>query len=300
MCDIDVPHVYSHAKALSRLEQYNLYFFDVDATLAETLAAKYKGKVLKTIEEADAIAFEWVSIAVPTAFHYEYYKRFAGKVKYILLEKPVSYSLEECEKTRQLKEKTGQLTYVNYMREFLPAYHQLKKALLEIEKQEPFSEVSITYHRGIINNGSHALSLLSFLFDKVVTISDPALLSSKKFRGFGTDTTLSVHFRQEQREFYFTGLDEKKYPIFEINLFSANHQIKISNSGDTIEVFRQTASDINGVHLQRLLFLDQCLSDYMSAVVSQIFQAEDTEQTDNFENAYTINKELIQLCQNLL
>lgn len=298
-CDIDVSQVYSHAKALHRLDQYQLYFFDVDTPLAQTLADKYKGTVLQSIEEADNISFEWVSIAVPTTFHYDYYQRFAGKATYILLEKPVSYSLDECEKTRQLKEVTGQLTYVNYMREFLPAYHQLKERLAEIEKTESFSEISVTYHRGLINNGSHALSLLSFLLDHRVTISNPIVISSKIFRA--TDATVSFHFKHAKREFYFTGLDEKNYPFFEIKLFSTNYQVNISNSGDTIEVLHGKANDINGVHLCSVLLLDHCLLDYMLSVMKQIIETPvNTEQKDNFENACLINKELIQLCQNSL
>lgn len=308
LCDYNespssVVAAYSHARALYQAGGFELYFYDADFSKAEKAAKYYEGKALRNLDDSSRFTFDIVSIAASTPQHCPLYKRFAGKTKLIILEKPLSNSLAECHEIKEAYENTKQKTFVNFMRNLLPAYARLKKEILKLEEVNPFTEIQMSYHRGLINNGSHALACVSFLLDQTISLEEHTLLSVKKFDEMPDDSSISLFFSDKGREYFLLGLEEKEYPVLDISLYSKTHFVKISNSGNTLQIFRKTSNDIHGVMMEEIFREDRALENFMGKIVTMLTDEKNSGHLvdsleDNFMESYALNLELLKVCHN--
>ncbi|HMO18054.1 MAG TPA: Gfo/Idh/MocA family oxidoreductase [Oligoflexia bacterium] len=305
-CDIlgDVgsscPHAYSHAKALSDTGAFDLYFYDLDTERSLIAASYFRGTMLESLNDGVLLKPDWLSIASPTESHVDIYKLFAGSVPIVLMEKPISYDESDLRIAIDIYKRSGQKTYVNYFRNFLPQYARLKALIQELELNDPFKEIQITYHRGLINNGSHALSCASYLLNHIVCISDQRVFSVKGFNQIVCDPSISFSFRDRERDFIFAGLDEKDYPILELKLYSRTHVVKITDSGDTLQVFRKTSNDIHGILMESVFYENRVLENCIGKAVNAILEDADTcRLAENFIESCELNQELLRVCLNL-
>lgn len=304
LCDLEPSnaetsfHAYSHAKGLYNSGIFELYFYDHDHLKAEKVAKHYKGLVLKSLDEASDYSFTYICIAAPTAYHYDLYKRFAGKAETIIIEKPLSNTITDCLAMREVYEKSGQRTFVNYMRNLLPQYARLKEEVSKLDGENPFTEIHMTYHRGLINNGSHALACASYILNHIITIEKPQILSVKKFNEIPDDPSISFTFRDQGREFTLLGLEEVHYPVLDILLYSKTHLVKITKSGNTLQIFRKTSNDIYGIMMEEIFREEKVLENFMGTIILSLGD-HNSNTPENFLESCALNLELLKVCQSL-
>ncbi len=108
--------------------------------------------------------FDVISICSPTHAHAaDIQSALAIKPTLIFCEKPVTSNLQNTQRAVQACADQHVLLAVNYSRRWSPQVVQLKAELTE-GYWGAVRSVSTVYNKGILNNGSHMLDLLLFLF----------------------------------------------------------------------------------------------------------------------------------------
>lgn len=177
-------------------------------------------------------------IASPTPSHVSIARAAIKQgVKFILCEKPISYSLKEAEdllKQASIKRVT---LVVNYFRAFQPSYEQLIEKLKKgvLGKMQTFDA---KYSRGIYNNGTHLLDLMVRLLGKVDFVQG---FINSEARLEEVDPSLSAFLRfKKGTSGYLYGFPPPCYGIFEGNFFYEKGRVLITN--DHVLVFKTAAS----------------------------------------------------------
>jgi len=135
---------------------------------------KYKFSNLHEAKNSN-LDFDVISICSPTLSHFEnIVDAIKLKPKVIFCEKPLTKKYEDAVTLKNMCEKEGIILAVNYNRRWDPEVAKLKN---EINKGELGSIRSVIgrYNKGILNNGSHMVDLLNYLFGslKIVTAMTP-------------------------------------------------------------------------------------------------------------------------------
>ena len=112
----------------SQRESQLMGFYDSDPQIAEELSLRYEVSAYQNIddllEQVDA-----VSIATPTPTHFDLVMRCLEHQVHVLVEKPVTESLEQAEQLARYIEKNRLVVQVGHIERFNPTYIELKKVL---------------------------------------------------------------------------------------------------------------------------------------------------------------------------
>jgi predicted dehydrogenase len=162
--DIKNSKIQTHAKALISHNAFNLLCGIDNSYLArEKFKKKYKIQAYSNLYKVPYKKADLIIVATPTKTHLKIIKR----VKYyypnsaILLEKPISYNINEAKKILKLCLKNK--LFVNYHRLCEPSSLVIKKLIKKYKyiDDQPI-EIKVTYNKNIIHNCSHFFNLLNF------------------------------------------------------------------------------------------------------------------------------------------
>jgi len=106
------------------LEKYKLFNDVIITGVCDTdeKKLKLKGNFLKTTMYKDLLPLvDAVSIATPTSTHFEIAKFFLENGKDVLLEKPITSTIEEAEELVRISERNGNILQVGHLERFNPA-----------------------------------------------------------------------------------------------------------------------------------------------------------------------------------
>ncbi|MEA1980401.1 MAG: Gfo/Idh/MocA family oxidoreductase, partial [candidate division Zixibacteria bacterium] len=116
-----------HLRWYSQIAESELVgFYDTDPEKQKQYADEYKIKAFQTVEEL-AENVDAVSIVVPTSLHYEIAQILIGKSVHCLIEKPVTTSVEQAEKLKQLAIEKNVKVTVGQIERFNPAVIAIKE-----------------------------------------------------------------------------------------------------------------------------------------------------------------------------
>jgi predicted dehydrogenase len=132
-----------HVGVLAELAQVELVgIVDIDRQKIQELADTYNTTGLT--DYGDLLGeIDVVSIAVPTAIHYEVARRFLEAGVHVLIEKPIAPTLAEAEELFELAEQRGAMLHVGHVERFNGAVQELKNIvrdpiLIECRRMGPF------------------------------------------------------------------------------------------------------------------------------------------------------------------
>ncbi len=133
-----------HARVYSQMPGVKLcYVVDIDPGHAGPVAAEYGAQPVhdhrQILREVDA-----VSIVTPTTCHHEIACAFLEAGVSVLVEKPMTISVEQADDLIRLAAKTGAKLQVGHIERFNPAYlairdHLLNPAFIECHRLSPYS-----------------------------------------------------------------------------------------------------------------------------------------------------------------
>jgi predicted dehydrogenase len=132
-----------HARILSGLEGVKLAaVVDADLKRAEEIAAKYGGKAFADFREAMETV-DVFSIAAPTTMHHQIAMECIRAGKDILIEKPISATIEEADEIIAESQKKGVIVQVGHLERFNPAVLAIYPLIthpvfFEAERLSPF------------------------------------------------------------------------------------------------------------------------------------------------------------------
>jgi predicted dehydrogenase len=217
--------VLTHANAISRSPTINLAgVYDINPVLAKAMAAKWQSTAYVSISALlETIKPDIVIVAVPDEFHEEVLETLLEfTTKIVICEKPLGKRLDKLTTLLEKYRKRNIKLAVNYSRNYDQRIIQLKKEIHQ-DLYGEFLNGMVFYSKGIRHNGSHAISLLRYLFGNIVNFN---VLDSRVDYASG-DPSLDIQLRFENgRKCYLLAGDERKYSIFEWQfLFSKSRLI---------------------------------------------------------------------------
>lgn len=132
------------------------------------------------------------SIAVSTPLHFRFFENIiALRPTAILCEKPLAESVAEGERMVAAVAESNCALAVNYMRRFEPGVLALRRLIAEGALGEIYKG-NAWYSKGLLNNGSHVIDLLSFLLGDAGSIQ--VLDAGRKWEGRDPEPDVCLSF----------------------------------------------------------------------------------------------------------
>ncbi|MGZ5192066.1 MAG: Gfo/Idh/MocA family protein [Flavisolibacter sp.] len=295
MYDLEVKEkVWTHAKAFTLRSDVQLTVTDNDQSKLKKFSENYHAIVKEVID--DYSEYDIVSITTPTHSHFSYLKDILHhSVPVVICEKPVVNSIEHIYDLKKIYEASDSKILVNYIRRFQPAYISLKNRIGEILSNDELKGINIKYKRGFLNNASHAIDLIEFLFDTNFELHD-MYVNDSKFDAFDYDPTItgSCYYRNVPVSFF--GLIDITYPIFEIEFFFGSEKVIVCNSGNEIRYYKHHEGI--GLIESKMERQENILDRYMVPVVNEAIELFNKRKSeDNFMSALRINEEVLKVIE---
>ena len=164
-----------HTRIYSGLPQAELVgIYDSDLEKAKAKAEKYKTIYFMELDQL-LQKVEAVSLVVPTSSHYEVAKRVLNQGIHILIEKPITETVEQAEELIQIARKKNLILQVGHIERFNPAFRAIENIKLEPKFIESH-RLSSFVERGtdvavILDLMIHDLDLILYLVkDKIKSV----------------------------------------------------------------------------------------------------------------------------------
>jgi len=178
-----------------------------------------------------------VSVCTPKEFHYEIVRYAAEKgVKVIFCEKPFTGNPYKARELINLCKRRNVMLAINFTRRYVYSFRKIKQIISEGELGL-IQKVNCLYTKGIINNGSHMIDILSFIFGNSKTVKklSPTKKSSLIKNDFDVDFKLD--FKKGFIAYIFC-CEGKHYGLFEIDIIGSLGRIRVTDSGFEIKHYR--------------------------------------------------------------
>lgn len=294
--DLDSDEITTHVKAWYLNDRTSLTIFDINTGLAQKIARVYECDILYELTSEALETFDILSICTPTSTHYEFMiKALNAKIKTIICEKPISNNISEIPWLIEAYNNGESKILVNYIRRFQPAFIALNKYIKSDLFREELTNVSIRYQRGFVNNCSHALDLLEFLFDSEISLKK-IQLHNVTTDHFNDDPTLSLQAFWDKTNVSIQGLSNVFFSNFEIDLYFQMHKVLIRNAGNQIDVYsvKDQLNIMQPLVLQENLSQQQCIKNYMTSVTDYAVKITDNNTLeDNFLGSISLNRKVL-------
>lgn len=228
----------SHAQAYAEHPRVELVAaFDIDESALRVCKKRWNVKHLYT--DMDQMLgdqqLDIISISSPPQTHLDFLNRImkSDSVSGILMEKPLASNQDDAESIVDLLKGGDIKVAMNYIRRYPPVYQRIKKDL-QMEKYGEIQYVHVIYTKGVLNNASHAIDYLRYIFGEIENI----VVTSPYIGAEYSEPTLSFRLRFNNGLLVdFTALDYRHFNIFEIDIFCSGARIKIGDLGHIVEVF---------------------------------------------------------------
>lgn len=222
----------THAGAYSNHGGFDLLAcVDVDSIQMEAFQKEWgiKESYLPTkLSSLGKGVFDVISICSPIQFHEEHLLT-AGKLqpKLVFCEKPLTGKFTKSQEIMHLYEANEILLAVNYTRRWDPELIQLRKDIASGIWGDIRSVIGI-YSKGILNNGSHLIDLLIFLFGSISVVH----VGKRTYDNSPEDPTISGLLKTSSGiEIHLVAGNTKDYANFELQIVTSVGIVAMENGG---------------------------------------------------------------------
>jgi len=256
--DFDISSIYSHAKAYSKHKDFGeMAFYDSDSERAKLLAEKVDGKTYNNLNEILSLFQpDIVSLCVPDDLHFKMTQAILmheNCPKLIFAEKPVCEDQSELNIIKQLESNSNSKVLVNHSRRFDKAHERLRK-LFKNGDLGSLVRIHVDYYGGWRHLGVHVVDILQYFFNEEINLNKLEYFCESKY---SSDPTLNVNGNIGSATIDFQGHLEEFYQILDINIMCQQGQVKLSDFGNKIEVFRKIINAEN----ENVLLIDKNFSE---------------------------------------
>ena len=219
--------IYTHSKALFKSKNLNfLYAIDKSTLQRKKFKKKYNIPIRTNVDDINLNEkIKLAIISTSTDSHLEILKKLTKfkSIKLILIEKPCGKNFKELKSIFKICEKNDITLYINYNRLY---DHNYKHCSHYFSKLQDFKGVAY-YSRGLRNNCSHILSLLSTLNLKNIKIR---ILKN------GKNPDFKIIF--SKGEMYFLNSTRKNISNNEIEIIDKNYKIISKDELNKFQIFK--------------------------------------------------------------
>ena len=179
----------NHLRVLDMLDGVSVTkIFDTNEVELQRLSKQYGIPYTLDVEEAIKNV-DAVILVTPTSTHFDYFKLCVGKVKNILIEKPLAETYAQTVEIEKLADENGMFIQSGFIERFNPAVAELKKIL------EEKSLINIDFFR--TNRLSNRITDVDVVLDLMIHDIDLALYFNgpiKSIEAFGSKENGSIAF----------------------------------------------------------------------------------------------------------
>lgn len=230
---LSIPNktIYGHSKAFSRRSgDFELYGIDPNSNAVDIFVGSGYGQGFTSLSELYSLEVDVYILAVETSLHYELASKISNlNPRMLLIEKPISYSIE-CSRDLVSNFHSRNIPiFVNYFRRALPKINELRD-LIRMKAGEKCL-CFVFYSGGVFNIASHFIDLLIYIFGNLVVES--ASVKKKLI----SDFTAEFFLKNEFVDASFIPLDVN-YKFFEIQMYFDDLKITIDTFG-VVNMFKK-------------------------------------------------------------
>ncbi|CUW38621.1 Putative Dehydrogenase(NAD(P)-binding domain,5-174) [Magnetospirillum sp. XM-1] len=180
-----------------------------------------------SLAEVD-VPYDVASVCVPTPFHAEILEALLpSPARLVFAEKPLTDDLARSAAIVAAYEAAGKPLMVNYFRRWAPGMVRLRDEIAA-GQWGAFQKGSAWYTKGLLNNASHFLDLLSFLLGELT----PRAALGKVEDGRDDDPTLDVVVATTNgAAIHLLGADMHAFSVFEADLLFSGGRVSLTDSG---------------------------------------------------------------------
>jgi len=240
------------------------------------------------VNSCPEISVDIVSICTPTSLREDVIAETIDKLipKAILLEKPIAQDVKEAKLILELQNKNNVRIFVNYFRSFIESYQSLFSEIKSL-KYGRIQSVDVCYSKGLFNNASHYINILSLIFDGEPDIE----WTSKASKTPGiVDIDLDFVLTWHGVTIVFRVVNEDKFSMGEIDLVLEKARFTLKDYGFLCEKsFVGKDSKFDGYsQLIKKEKIDQLIGhDYMLQVINNVIDSIIDNGETNLKNAFT-------------
>lgn len=234
--DRDASLVLTHASAFHNHPGFELVAgVDPNPAARRRFEAKFNKPAVSSVSELyESQVPDVVAICVPTALHRSVFAEVVGsRPKAIVCEKPLASCVIDAEAIVAAAQDAGVLLLVNYMRRFEPAVKRLKQRIESGELGHFYKGVQ-WYSKGILNNCSHFVDLLAFLFGPATDID--VLNEGRRFEDFDSEPDVRVRFGSV--EMYLLAARTECFTMLNLQLLGTLADIRYNCGGESIVIHK--------------------------------------------------------------
>jgi predicted dehydrogenase len=172
-----------------------------------------------------------VSVAVPAAHQPEILKKLVDVpgLRVVIAEKPLTPTLAQTREVIDLYERAGKTLIVNITRRYQKTYRDLAQRFDRGE--EKVLSASITYAKGFLHNGIHAVDLARFLFGEC----EEGVYLAARADANPADPSAAVFLSFTRApQVFLKPLDDRYYTHFEVDVFTDRARYVINNDHRTL------------------------------------------------------------------
>jgi predicted dehydrogenase len=289
--------IFTHLKAYVLNPEIDVTIYDQDSAIAAKMSALYDVPMVKSVDKQEYKKFDIISIATPSNTHVSYLIELLNSaVPVIICEKPVVTSYSDVFDLKEIYVKSRSKVLVNYMRRFLPGIARAKENIKKEIGQRIPSAIVIKYKRGVLNNATHAIDLIEYLFDNTFQLHNFKVFQST-FDSFDYDPTITGACFFDDCQVNFIGLNNADYPVFEIEFYFPAYKIVMYDSGNEIRYYK---NNHELMELEEVVTARQgnILDRYMEPVINkaiQLFYKKETD--DNFISTLDMNERVLRIIE---
>ena len=233
--------VLTHCAAIKRHDDFILSGgVDPNKACRDDFEKKYLSPAFCNIDDAlNSIKPTVGVICNPTDDHYSVLVKLveSSNLKVIICEKPLSYDFDEAQEMCDICARNDISLYVNYMRRADPNVIEIKRRIDSGDIAGPI-KINAWYSKGILNNGSHLINLVSYWLGEY--INHTVLDSESSWNE--TDPEPDVFIKFERGSLVLMSAWEDFYTHLTVELISPSGRIYYSNGGENI-AFSQVTKD---------------------------------------------------------
>lgn len=210
---------------------------DIDKKKLMHYGKKYK---IKNVYENSKIMFkneklDCVSICTTVNEHFELVRQaIKSNVKGIIIEKPISDSLESARKIVKMCKDSNIVLAVNHQRRFDVFYHSLVK-IINNKKNGNIQSVNVYYGGGIANSGSHICDVLRFFFGDAKSVNAKTSLNSSNNR-YDQNLDVQIEFKNKIK-CNLIGINFDNYGIAEMDVLCGKNRFTVDLVTNQVRIF---------------------------------------------------------------
>lgn len=223
----------THAKAFTKNSEFSLVACsDLNLQRAQD-CAKVWNIPLATSHWEDLLNLnlDVLCLCTPVDVRTEILKEFLKlNTPVIFCEKPFLKNQTELFQIKSELEKSSSQILVNFIRRWAPEIQKIKK---EFPSYGKLMAANVVYTKGILNNGSHMLDLLSYLFGDILQVQ--ATGKTDDDRALSIDPTLKGFITTNSGSIFIDAIDHRSYTLFELDFCFENKRIRLTNRAFDIQ-----------------------------------------------------------------